>query len=345
MISSGQYRFFSPAIDWAARDKETGEAQGATLTSGALTNHPFLEELPAISLSELSKLENRKSKSGDSSFELRVSNFQGQEMAGAHQDGFEGGIPQDGIGKGDRTGGAMKKLSFKKLSAGRRVVCDEAGAEIGEVSLAELDLDDAELDEYMAQRGARMSESDALGVGLAELIGIDRATTLGELKQSLSALKSLGAERARSSGRAALLAETIGKDGTINLDGVARLAEGGKIGFADYRAAERVATRLKEAVAAGKVLPCERAYLSRVALADAAAFEQYLAARPVALAQGAVGLAGESLSGSDRPDFELSTLARQVAAEKGISLRDALRLVANENRELAKRYRQELPRG
>ena len=52
MIQSGQYRFFSPAIDWSFPDKETGESQGATLTSGALTNHPFLEELPPITLTE-----------------------------------------------------------------------------------------------------------------------------------------------------------------------------------------------------------------------------------------------------------------------------------------------------
>ncbi|MGH9432747.1 MAG: phage protease [Terriglobia bacterium] len=52
MIGDGQYRFFSPAIDWGATDKETGEPQGATLTSGALTNHPFLEELPPIMLSD-----------------------------------------------------------------------------------------------------------------------------------------------------------------------------------------------------------------------------------------------------------------------------------------------------
>ncbi|MGH9454034.1 MAG: phage protease, partial [Terriglobia bacterium] len=52
MIRDGQYRFFSPAIDWGATDKETGLIQGATLTSGALTNHPFLEELPPIMLSD-----------------------------------------------------------------------------------------------------------------------------------------------------------------------------------------------------------------------------------------------------------------------------------------------------
>jgi phage I-like protein len=52
MLRTGQYRFFSPAIDWGAQDKDTGEPQGATLTSGALTNHPFLEELPPIMLSD-----------------------------------------------------------------------------------------------------------------------------------------------------------------------------------------------------------------------------------------------------------------------------------------------------
>jgi hypothetical protein len=52
MVRTGQYRFFSPAIDWGVKDKGSGEPQGATLTSGALTNHPFLEELPPILLSE-----------------------------------------------------------------------------------------------------------------------------------------------------------------------------------------------------------------------------------------------------------------------------------------------------
>ena len=52
LIQGGEYRYFSPAIDWGATDKKTGRSKGATLTSGALTNHPFLEELPAIQLSE-----------------------------------------------------------------------------------------------------------------------------------------------------------------------------------------------------------------------------------------------------------------------------------------------------
>jgi phage I-like protein len=51
MISAGEYRYLSPVIDWGARDKHSGEAQGATLVSLALTNRPFLESLPAIAMS------------------------------------------------------------------------------------------------------------------------------------------------------------------------------------------------------------------------------------------------------------------------------------------------------
>jgi len=54
LIREKKYRYVSPAIDWGAADKKTGHGKGATLTSSALTNHPFLEELPAIQLSETS---------------------------------------------------------------------------------------------------------------------------------------------------------------------------------------------------------------------------------------------------------------------------------------------------
>jgi phage I-like protein len=52
LIKAKKYKYFSPAIDWGAVDKKTGRSKGATITSGALTNHPFLEELPAIQLGE-----------------------------------------------------------------------------------------------------------------------------------------------------------------------------------------------------------------------------------------------------------------------------------------------------
>jgi hypothetical protein len=52
LIGNREYRYISPAIDWAARSKLSGRPQGTTLTSVALTNRPFLEELPQIRLSD-----------------------------------------------------------------------------------------------------------------------------------------------------------------------------------------------------------------------------------------------------------------------------------------------------
>ena len=52
MVKGGEYRYLSPVINWGARNKLTGEQQGATLTSMALTNRPFLDALPAIAMSE-----------------------------------------------------------------------------------------------------------------------------------------------------------------------------------------------------------------------------------------------------------------------------------------------------
>ena len=42
-VREGQYMFFSPAIRFSSKDRETGQPIGARMTSGALTNNPFLD--------------------------------------------------------------------------------------------------------------------------------------------------------------------------------------------------------------------------------------------------------------------------------------------------------------
>jgi len=90
LLKNREYRFISPAIDWSARSKLSGRPQGTTLTSVALTNRPFLEELPQIRLSDpayqpVEENENRnwKLETGNAKLETRnakrkapVSNFQ-----------------------------------------------------------------------------------------------------------------------------------------------------------------------------------------------------------------------------------------------------------------------------
>jgi hypothetical protein len=47
-ITTGAYRFLSPAVRFGARDRVTGEQIGAKLTSAALTNQPFLKGMRPV---------------------------------------------------------------------------------------------------------------------------------------------------------------------------------------------------------------------------------------------------------------------------------------------------------
>lgn len=51
-IAAKEYKYISPVIDPTVRDNKTGDAQGWTLTSAALTNTPVLKGMPALVLSE-----------------------------------------------------------------------------------------------------------------------------------------------------------------------------------------------------------------------------------------------------------------------------------------------------
>lgn len=50
-IRAGRYRYVSPTIRFGTRDRVTGKPTGAALSSVALTNQPFLNQLPAIAAS------------------------------------------------------------------------------------------------------------------------------------------------------------------------------------------------------------------------------------------------------------------------------------------------------
>lgn len=104
MIRDREYRYLSPAFVFHARSKATGEDQGATLTSVALTNKPFLEELPAIRLSEI---------------DLKAE----PEAGGKNQNGSE-----------EPEGGAMEKLTAKASENGKLIVF-RGSEELGSVEL------------------------------------------------------------------------------------------------------------------------------------------------------------------------------------------------------------------
>jgi len=57
MVAAKEYKYVSPVFDWGVRDRQTGEQQGITITSVALTNQPILD-LPALALSQLACIED-----------------------------------------------------------------------------------------------------------------------------------------------------------------------------------------------------------------------------------------------------------------------------------------------
>ena len=56
MIKTGEYKFVSPVLDPNVRNSKTGEEQGWTLTSAALTNQPVLQGMPALVLSATGRI-------------------------------------------------------------------------------------------------------------------------------------------------------------------------------------------------------------------------------------------------------------------------------------------------
>jgi hypothetical protein len=223
-----------------------------------------------------------------------------QEMAGVHQDGYINNISEAPGRDAPSPGGkaVRQKLSLKKLAdRGKRIVCDDGGEELGEVSLDELDLDDVEFEELMSKRGAGATPGGAGG---------------------------------------AMLSETL-RDGAINLDIAAKLADQGRIGFSDFRAVQKAQSLVERAIAEGKFLPADREFISRMALSEPERFEAWARKKPRAVQLG--GPTGVGGSSSENPAQELSLRLNELMREKKLNRQMALQELAQTDPELIRRWR------
>jgi phage I-like protein len=155
LVKNGEYRYISPAIDWGAKNKRTGKPQGATLTSVALTNRPFLEEMPQIRLSDPGyRLVDATAGTTDATSPRTLT-------------GQGGGAPS--------TGGSMKKVQLSvadgKIKGNHPDLADEyyADPEDAANALAALgsqpdtEPDAADVQVPMAQAASVLSEAEARG--------------------------------------------------------------------------------------------------------------------------------------------------------------------------------------
>jgi phage I-like protein len=329
MLRTGQYRFFSPAIDWGACDKETGEPQGATLTSGALTNHPFLEELPPIMLSDGTLLGSGR----DSGLNVRGSGFGTQDS----------GIPAP------NTESRSPKTESRNPKGEIRMADEEKKHDEPD----EEKLGDAGDTETMSD-----AESSGEGHGLPMLqVHKGRAGTKHEghhifssggkmlgcmSEKSLKgyAAKHLGASAEKATEEVIdvtkLILSEVAKDGKLNNQRASELAAESKITLADYIRAQEAEKLIDGAIQAGKILPKDRKFFFRDALERPAEFAEYVKSAPQAVKLGVHGI-GEAESMS--PDQEVTALTKKLIEEKKLQYPAALKQVLTENPGLAERYR------
>jgi phage I-like protein len=316
MLRTGQYRFFSPAIDWGAKDKATGEPQGATLTSGALTNHPFLEELPPIMLSDGTLVAG-----GTNSLTLRPS-------------AFDSSGPKSKVES--RNKGEMK------MSDENRELLTDPEEQLADAGDPETMSDDESSGEghglpmlrvHKGKSGTKHEGHHIFSAG-GKMLGCMSEKSLGAY-----AKKHLGAGAEKASevmNTDKLILTEVAKDGRLNNQRASELAAESRITLADYIRAQEAEKLIESAIQAGKILPRDRKFFFRDALERPAEFAEYVKAASQAVKLGVLGF-GEAESMS--PDQEVTALAKKLIEEKKVGYPAALKQVLSENPGLAERYR------
>ena len=310
LIAAKEYRYISPAIRWGAKDKVTGKTTGTVLTSVALVNKPFLEEMPEIHLCELDSMRafvslgqlhvpgpvNQKEKEMAKTLKLKcltdehldkhglapeqkgkIGVFDGEELIGI-ADGPEGWEPKDRNGDGN------------------------------------------------GQDGKNLAELFASEVGLP-----------GKSLVEIAAMVKRGTEGPQDQFSA--LSESI-HDGRIDLLEAGKLADSGRVRFSTILQAQEAERKVEAAVKAGKVLPKNRSHALRLALSDAAGFSALVEqARPV------VDLRSHGHAGGGEQPTAQQTLMAEVnayAKENKCSVGVALSEVTKRKPDLWRQYSEEI---
>ncbi len=345
MIQGGKYRFFSPAIDWGYNDKETGQPQGATLTSGALTNHPFLEELPPIMLTDLADNPDRMGSADLISRSAALSVFKLPTADSTTESALHGGNKM-----------AAKKFKAKRGSSkGKMAIMDE-DAVLGELDLDDIDMDDELLDDVealMAKKGrgglpagqagkkAKADDDASLTDGqasLTELLRESGVSSIADFRLKIADWESSIANRqsaiAQDAARNLLLTEAV-KDGALDNAKAALLARESKIQLGDYIAAQEAEKKLDEAVRAGKVLPRDRKFFFRDALERPEEFAEYVKNAVAVVNLSTVGL---GTPGPANVDQEVMDRATKLMTDEKLKYPEAFKQVLASDAELKKRY-------
>ncbi len=331
MIKNREYRYVSAAFAKDYPDRKTGESQGLTLTSVALTNQPFLDELPEIWLSV----------SGDR--EIGRSG----EQENRSPDHPITGSPDHLTRLSAEQGGNMPKLTLKCSADGTHEAYD------GDHKAGEIDHD--HLCEYTRTHVNKDGGDDKLsarGAGYATDVYSSFARDVGaegRSKEEIRGLVTLALHPPKA--EVTLLSEAIGTDGKLDNLKLDALDDGGTISRHAWRRAKDAEQRVQNAFQRGQITPAMMATGAplRLALSDGPAFKALVEDRPAVLrTNSVVGMGGSGLETGESPRQLFSKLVdqkKQQLMQTDVRLgeldahRRAGALVAKENPDLLKNYR------
>jgi phage I-like protein len=323
LIKNREYRYVSAAFAKDYPDRKTGESQGLTLTSVALTNQPFLDELPEVWLS--------------------ISGTRGTGHGARENPNpvSRNPRPENLPRLSAEQGGTMAMLNLKCSAEGTHEAYD-GERKIGEIENHHL----ADYDTKHVRRevnSPNVSEQDA-GALFAREVGAEGRST-EEIRGLVTlALHPLKAE-------VTLLAEAIGPDGKLDNRRLDSLDDSGKISRSAWRRAKDAEQRVQSAFSRGQITPAMMATGAplRLALSDGATFKALIEDRPALVkTNSVVGIGGSGSETGESPRQLFSRLVeekKQQLMQTDVRLgeldahRKAGALVAKENPDLLKNYR------
>lgn len=324
MIKNREYRYVSAAFAKDYPDRKTGESQGLTLTSVALTNQPFLDELPEIWLS----VRDGNRELGAGSRESPRSQLRNPHSLNLSRLSAE-------------QGGRMAKLNLKCSAEGTHEAYD------GESRVGEIEHD--HLCKYAAAHlgGADSSKDEMSGqfaANFAREIGAE-----GRSREEIRGLVTLALHPLKA--EVTLLSEAIGADGKLDNSRLDALDDSGKISRSAWRRAKDAEQRVQAAFTRGQITPAMMATGAplRLALSDGPAFKALIEDRPALVrTNSVVGIGGSGSETGESPRQLFSRLVedkKQQLMQSDVRLgeleahRKAGALVAKENPDLLKNYR------
>ena len=328
LIAEREYRFISPAIRWGAKDKVTGKTTGTVLTSVALVNKPFLEEMPEIHLCELD---------GTRAFvslgQLHVPGPVNQDSGFRIQD--SGKKPEFSSRKEKEMAKTLKLKCLTDEHLEKHGLAPEQKGKIGVFDGEEL-IGIADGPEGWEPKDGNGDGPGKDGKKLAELFASEVGLP-GKSLVDIAALVKRGTEAPQD--QFAALSESI-HDGRINLLEAGKLADLGRVRFSTILQAQEAERKVEAAVKAGKVLPKNRAHALRLALSDAAGFSALVEqARPVVdlRSHGHAG-GGEQPTAQQALMAEVNAYAKENRCSVGVALSE----VTKRKPDLWRQYSEEI---